>query len=231
MDLTLNLPSNASGGIFPGNTLTSYRVMFEKYTDVDVPHTCALTSLTMPTRWNNIKRGELFLVQVEKEAPIPSDLFVPIKKDDTRTTRSAPLRRGRKISKLRRLIETASRCQPVASMFKGVPTRTPAVSLPEVSHQTSPTVPDVIPRKLPKKSKGVGAEAVENREEEEEEEEEEEADMDVDSEDDDETVMYSMKDDGTGTSTSKNPLPTALTPIKKIAKKLFKGDGLIPVSY
>ena len=165
--------------------------MFQKYTNVYVPHTCALTSLTMPTRWNNIKRRELFLVQVEKEAPIPSDLFVPIKKDDTRTTRSAPLKRGRKISKLRRLIETASRCHFVASMYKGVPTTTPAVSLPEVSHQTSPTVPNVIPRKLQKKAVG-------NREEEE-------------GERCNETVMYSMKDDGTGTSTSKNPLPTALT--------------------
>ena len=36
--------------------------------------------------------------------------------------------------------------------------------------------------------------------------------------------MYRIKDDGTGTSTSKNPLPTALTPIEKIAKKLFKGE-------
>ena len=62
---------------------------------------------------------------------------------------------------------------------------------------------------------------MENREEEEEEEaEEEELDMEVDREDDDGTIMY----DGTGTSTSKNPLPTALTPIKKISKKLFKGE-------
>ena len=64
----------------------------------------------------------------------------------------------------------------------------------------------------------------EELEEEEEEEEEEKEDMDVDSEDDDETVMYGMEDDGTGTSTSKNPLPTALTTIEKIAKKLFKGE-------
>ena len=48
--------------------------------------------------------------------------------------------------------------------------------------------------------------------------------MEVDIEDDDETIMYSKKDDGTGTSTSKNPLPTALTPIEEIAKKLFKGE-------
>ena len=111
-------------------------------------------------------------------------------------------------------------------MNKGVPTTTPAVSLPEVSHQISPTIPNVIPQKLPKKSKGVGEEAVENREEEEEEEEKEEeaVAMDVDSESDDKTMMYTMKDDGTGTSSSKNPLPTALTPIEKITKKLFKGE-------
>ena len=65
---------------------------------------------------------------------------------------------------------------------------------------------------------------MENREEEESAEEEEELGMDVDSEDDNETIMYSMIDDGTRTSTSKNPLPTALTPIGKIAKKLFKGE-------
>ena len=133
------------------------------------------------------------------------------------------LRRGVKISKLRRLIETASRRHPVASMHKRTSTTTPAMSLPQVSHQAPPDVPNVILRKLQKKSKGVGVEAVENREEEEEEAEgEEESGMDIDSEDDNETVMYSMSE--TGTSTSKNPLPTALTPIEQIAKKLFKGE-------
>ena len=217
MDLTPNLPSYFSGNIFPSNMFTSYRVILQKYTYVEVPHACALT---MPTRWNNIKCGELFLGQVEKEAPIPPDLFVRIeKKDDKRTNRSAMLRRGGKISRLRRLIETAFSHRPVASMFKRTSTTTPAVSLPHVSHQAPPHVLNVIPQKLLNKSKGVGAEAVENREE----EEEEELDMDVASEDDDETVISSMRDDGTGTSTSKNPLPTALTPIEKIAKKVFKG--------
>ena len=111
-------------------------------------------------------------------------------------------------------------------MLKGVPTTTPAVSLPEVSHQISPTIANVIPQKLPKKSKGVFAEVVENREE---EEEEEDAAMDVDSEGDDETVMYTMKDDGTGTFSSDNPLPTALTPIEK--RNYSKVNGLTPVSY
>ena len=160
MDLTLNLPSNASGDIFPGNTLTSYRAMLQKYINFDDPHACTLTSLTMPTRWNNIKREKLFLVQVEKEAPFPPDLFVPIgKKDDKRTSNSAMLRRGGQISKLCRLIETASRPHPVASMFKRISTTTPAVSLTQVSHQAAPHALNVIPRKLANKSKGVGAEA------------------------------------------------------------------------
>ena len=106
------------------------------------------------------------------------------------------------------------------------------MSLPHVSHQAPPHVLNVIPRKLPKKSKGVGAEAVENREEEEEEEaEEEELDMEVDREDDDGTVMHSMKDDVTGTSTSNNRLPTALTPIEKIERNFSKVNGLTLVLY
>ena len=132
MDLTLNLSSNTSGHIFPGNTLTSYQVMLQKYTEVDVPHASALTSITMPTKWYNLKHWELFLVQVEKEAPIPPDLFVPVeKKNGKRTTRSTMLRRGGKISKLCRLIETASKRYPVANMRKRIATTTPAVTIPK----------------------------------------------------------------------------------------------------
>ena len=224
MDLTLNLPSNASEVVFPGNTLTSYRVLLQKYASVEVPHACALTALTMPTQWNNVKRGELFLVQVEKEAPIPADLLVPVeKKDGTRTSRSTELRRGGKISKLSRLIETASRRRPVPNMMRQrTATTKPAVALPQVSHQY-PAIINVVPRKLPKKSKGLGADALKTREEveEDEEEAEEEIEEEMESEDDAHT---GMRDDGTGSSTSNKSLPAALTQIEKIAKKILKGE-------
>ena len=119
MDLNLILPSNASGNIFPGNTLTAYRVLLQKYENLEVPHAVTLLSLIMPTRWSNIKRSEIYLVQVEKAAARPTYVRVhnrggvsggDVDDDDKRSGRSASgLRRGAKISKLRRLIETAAR--------------------------------------------------------------------------------------------------------------------------
>ena len=121
MDLNLILPSNASGDIFPGNTLTAYRVLLQKYTNLAVPNAGTLLSLTMPTWWSNIKRSEIYLVQVEKAAARPTYVRVHNRggvsggdadddDDDKRSGRSASgLRRGAKISKLRRLIETAAR--------------------------------------------------------------------------------------------------------------------------
>ena len=47
---------------------------------------------------------------------------------------------------------------------------------------------------------------------------------DDDAESNDETIMYSIKDDGTGSSTSPKPMPTALTNIEKIAKRIFRGE-------
>ena len=116
MDLNLILPSNASGNIFPGNTLTAYRVLLQKYENLEVPHAVTLLSLIMPTRWSNIKRSEIYLVQVEKAAPQPTYVRVhnrggvsggDVDDDDKRS--ASGLRRGAKISKLRRLIETAAR--------------------------------------------------------------------------------------------------------------------------
>ena len=49
-------------------------------------------------------------------------------------------------------------------------------------------------------------------------------DEDDDAESNDETIMYSIKDDGTGSSTSPKPMPTALTHIEKIAKRIFRGE-------
>ena len=110
MDLNLILPSNASGNIFPGNTLTAYRVLLQKYANLEVPHAVTLLSLIMPTRWTNIKRSEIYLVQVEKAAARPTYVRVHNRggvsggdaDDDKRSGRSAwGLRRGAKISKLR----------------------------------------------------------------------------------------------------------------------------------
>ena len=166
-------------------------------------------------------------MQVEKEASIPADLLVPVeRKDGIRNSRSTELRRGGKISKLRRLIETASRRRPVTSMLRQrTATTTPAVALPQVNHYY-PDIINVIPRKLAKKSKGLGGDALKTREEVEEEEfeAEEEMEEELESEDDAETVMYSMRDDGTGSSPSTKTLPAALTQIEKIAKELFKGE-------
>ena len=122
MDLNLILPSNASGDIFPGNTLTAYRVLFQKYANLAVPHAGTLLSLTMPTQWSNIKHSEIYLVQVEKAATRPTYVIVHNRggvsggdvdgdgDDDKRSGSSASgLRRGAKIRKLWRLIETAAR--------------------------------------------------------------------------------------------------------------------------
>ena len=113
MDFTLHLTSNASGDIFKGNTLTSYRVLLQKYERLDVPPACTLVYLTMPSKWYNVKRGELFLIQVEKDATIPTYVEVHNKEgfddgDERRARSATSLRRGGKISKLRQLIETGS---------------------------------------------------------------------------------------------------------------------------
>ena len=231
MDLNIILPSNASGNIFPGNTLTAYRVMLQKYANLAVPHAVTLLSLTMPTRRSNIKRSEIYLVQVEKAAAWPTYVRVHNRggvsggdDDDKRSGRSASgLRRGAKISKLRRLIETAARRR--AGIDGG---KRKSVTLPQVSHHA----PIVITRKSPKRIDGTSALDDILKEEAEIEVEVEEAkaglgltgDDAADSNDDDETVYYSIKDDGVGSSTSSKPIPPALTHIEKIAKKIFKGE-------
>ena len=232
MVLTLNLPSNSSGDIFTGNTLTSYRVMLQKYERLKVPHACTLLSLTMPTRWYNIKRSEIYLIQVEKSAAQPTYVRVHNREgvsggdvdDDKRSGRSASgLRRGAKISKLRQLIETAARRQAGAETRKRK-----GVTLPQVSHRT----PHVIPRKAIKKTEGTSATDDVLKEEAEIEVEEAKAGLGLiaddatDSDDDGnyETVMYSIKDDGSGSSSSSKPIPPALTQFEKIAKKIFRGE-------
>ena len=62
-----------SRGMFSSVRLTSYR------------------AITMSTKWYNAKRGEMFLVQVEKQIPIPPGLLKPLgkisdNKTDTRST-------------------------------------------------------------------------------------------------------------------------------------------------
>ena len=234
MDLNLILPSNASGNIFPGNTLTAYRVLLQKYENLEVPHAVTLLSLIMPTRWSNIKRSEIYLVQVEKAAPLPTYVRVhnrggvsggDVDDDDKRSGRSASgLRRGAKISKLRRLIETAARRR--AGIDGG---KRKSVTLPQVSHHA----PIVITRKSPKRIDGTSALDDILKEEAEIEVEVAEAkaglgltgDDAADSDDDDaDTVYYSIKDDGVGSSSSSKPIPPALTHIEKIAKKIFKGE-------
>ena len=233
MDLNLILPSNASGDIFPGNTLTAYRVMLQKYANLEVPHEGTLLSLTMPTRWSNIKRSEIYLVQVEKAAARPT--YVRVHKrggvsggdvDDDKRSRRSPsgLRRGAKISKLRRLIETAARRRAGGERGKRK-----GVTLPQVSHHA----PIVITRKSPKRIDGTSALDNILKEEAEIEVEVEEAkaglgltaaDAADSDDDDDETVYYSIKDDGVGSSSSSKPIPPALTHIEKIAKKIFRGE-------
>ena len=158
MDLNLILPSNASGNIFPGNTLTAYRVLLQKYENLEVPHAVTLLSLIMPTRWSNIKRSEIYLVQVEKAAARPTYVRVhnrggvsggDVDDDNKKSGRSASgLRRGAKISKLRRLIETASRRR--AGVERG---KRKSSTLPQVSHHAA----IVITRKSPKRINGTSA--------------------------------------------------------------------------
>ena len=140
--------------------------------------------------------------------------------DDKRSGRSASgLRRGAKISKLRRLIETAARRRAGGERGKRK-----GVTLPQVSHHA----PIVITRKSPKRIDGTSALDDILKEEAEIEVEVEEAKAGLgltgndaaDSDDDDETVYYSIKDDGVGSSTSSKPIPPALTHIEKI----FKGE-------
>ena len=99
-----------------------------------------------------------------------------------------------------------------------------------MSHQTCPSSPHASPRKAAKKTAGTSAteDVLEEEAEIEAEVEEAKAGMGVDDDDDaesnDETIMYSIKDDGTGSSTSSKPMPTALTHIEKIAKRVFRGE-------
>ena len=212
MNLNLILPSNASGDIFTGNTLTAFRVMLQKYENLEVPHACTLLSLTMPTRWSNIKRSEIYLIQVEKAAARPTYVRVHNRgglsggdvDDDKRSGRSASsLRRGAKISKLRRLIEIAARRRAGAETRKRK-----GVTLPQVSHHA----PQVITRKAPKRTDGTSALDDVLKEEAEIEVEVEEAKASLgliaddagDSDDDDETIYYSIKDDGVGSSSEVN---------------------------
>ena len=187
----------------------------------------------MPTQWYNFKRSEIYLFQVEKSAAWPTYVRVHNRGGvsggddvDKRSGRSAPLlRRGTKISKLRRLIETAARHRAGAETCKRK-----GITVPQVSHHA----PQVITRKAPKKIEGTSATDDVLKEEAKIEVEVEEAkaglgliaDDATDSDDDgnDETVYYSIKDEGSGSSSSSKPLPPALTHIQKIAKKIFRGE-------
>lgn len=201
--------------------------MLQKYVNLEVPHACTLLSLTMPTRWSNIKRSEIYLVEVEKAAPRPTYV-----RWHNREGRSAPsLKRGAKISKLRRLIETAARRHVRAETQKRK-----SVRLPQVSNRP----PNNIPRKKSKKNPGTSAVDDVLDEDSEIDYEVEEAkeglglvpdpdDMDSEEEEEEEdgsdgTVMYTIKDDGTGSTTSSKPIPSSLMHIEKIAKKIFTGQ-------
>ena len=125
--------------------------MVQKYARLEVPHACTLLSLTMPTPWSNIKRSEIYLIQVEKAAARPTYVRVHNRLGvsggdddvDKRSRRSAPsLRRGAKISKLRRLIETAARRRAVAETRKRK-----GVTLPQVSHHAPRSSQGKLPRK------------------------------------------------------------------------------------
>ena len=177
-------------------------------------------------------KRELFLIQVEKDATIPTYVEVHNKAafedGDKRRARSATsLRRGGKISKLRRLIETAARRRGVTYTSKRK-----VVTPPQVSHQTCPASPRASPRKAAKKTEGTSATKDVLEEEAEIEAEVKAAkegmvvhdDDDDDAESNDETITYSFKDDRTGSSTSPKPMPTALTHIEKIAKRIFRGE-------
>ena len=172
---------------------------------------------------------------MEKDATIPTYVEVHNKAafeygDDRRARSATSLTRGGKISKLRRLIETAARRRGVTYTSKRK-----AVTLPQVSHQTRPASPRASPRKAAKKTEGTSA--TEDLLEEEAEIEakvraakesmvlhDDDDDDDDDGESNDETRMYTFKDDGTGSSNSPKPMPTALIHIEKIAKRLFRGE-------
>ena len=140
------------------------------------------------------------------------------------------MKRGAKISKLRRLIETAARRHVRAETQKRK-----SVRLPQVSN--SP--PNNIPRKKSKKNPGTSAVDDVLDEDSEIDYEVEEAkeglglvpdpdDMDSEEEEEEDgsdgTVMYTIKDDGTGSTTSSKPIPSSLMHIEKIAKRIFTGQ-------
>ena len=109
------------------------------------------------------------------------------------------MRRVGKISKLRRLIETAARRRGVTYTSKRK-----VVTPPQVSHQICPASPRASPRKAAKKTEGTSATEDELEEEAEIEAEVKAAkegmvvhddDDNDDAESNDETIMYTFKDD------------------------------------
>ena len=182
---------------------------------------CALSQITMPTKWYNVRRGSFYLVQVEKEATFtpPTDLHFTVVPKPKRSA-STPLKRGAKISKLRKLVETASRHYPstaTAARRRTTPTATlPQVSQPPSSQYGRAPFSNVITAEAEVTVPDFILEA----EEEAEEEREEDENQDINN---DETVMYTLGDDGRGTTTAHEDLPKELKEIDKIARKLFKG--------
>ena len=68
MDVSITLPSNASGNTFPENTLATYRVLLQKYLELDGPHLCALSEVTLPTKWYNMPASTMWGVQFQAKA-------------------------------------------------------------------------------------------------------------------------------------------------------------------
>lgn len=62
------LPSNASNGVFPNNTNSTYRVRLEQAYKFDAnEYEVALTEISFPSRWNNITEGVIMIKKSGEE--------------------------------------------------------------------------------------------------------------------------------------------------------------------
>lgn len=110
MDISITLPSNASGRTFPGNTLSTYRVLLQKYMDLEGPHGCALAEITFPTKWYNVRKGVFYCLYGEDESPEEGKEHF-----DPRTTsmdHSQNGKRTQKMSKLKRALTSTREAEP-----------------------------------------------------------------------------------------------------------------------
>ena len=55
----MTLPSNSSMDVFPDNTLTTYRTLLPEYIHLNGDYECALTEISIPTTWPNVRNGFL----------------------------------------------------------------------------------------------------------------------------------------------------------------------------